>query len=165
MPLDGKFGIEKGESIMANPYAIFKTNEGMEQSGIFLDYGDFRVKIARAGGANKRFGKLLTARLKPFKRQIEMDSMDENVATGVMVETYVDSVILDIEIKDKDASTDSNPVYVQGILDPESNILPFNRENAIKFFTDLPELFKDVQAQAGQVALFRAEEQEAEIKN
>jgi hypothetical protein len=150
---------------MANPYDVFKTDKDMETTGVILDYGDFRVKIARAGGANKKFGKLLTARLKPFKRQIEIDSMDETVASGIMVETYVDAVILDMEVKDKENGTDSNPVYVQGILDPTGNVLPYNKENAVKFLTDLPELFKDIQAQAGQVALFRTEEQAEEIKN
>jgi hypothetical protein len=150
---------------MANPYAIFKTDEKVEVDGVILDYGDFRVKIARAGGSNKRFGKILSDRLKPYKRQMEMDAMDDDVARGIMIETYVDTIILEMEVKDVPNSTPETTVYTQGILDPAGEVLEYNRTNAIQFFKNLPELFRDVQSQANQVSLFRIEEQDKEIKN
>lgn len=150
---------------MANPYAVFKTDSDVEVNGVILDYGDIRIRIARAGGANKKFNRLLTARLKQYKRQIDTESLDEEVASEVMIETYVDGIVLNMEVKDKVNSTKALAVYTPGILDPDGNVLEFNRTNAIAFFTNLPELFKDVQVQSTQVALFRAVEQEEEIKN
>ena len=33
----------------------FETDPVLESEGIWIDYGAFRVKIARAGGANKKY--------------------------------------------------------------------------------------------------------------
>ena len=39
------------------------------------------------------------------------------------------------------------------------------RDEMIKQFTDLPDLFKDIQEQAGKVSLFRSAELEEDAKN
>lgn len=150
---------------MSNPYSMFKTDEKAEKEGIILDYGDFRVKIARAGGANRSFGKLLNERLKPHKRQMDAENMDDDVANDIMIECYVDTIIKDMEVKDAVNSTKETPVYTKGILDATGNVIPYNRDNTIALFKNLPELFRDVQSQAGSVALFRATVREAEVKN
>lgn len=135
---------------MASPYELFKTDEKAElDEGVILDYGEFNIRIARAGGSNKKFGKLLNVRLKPHRRQMETDTMDDAVATRIMVETYADSIILGWN----------------NVKDASGADMEYNRENVIKLFTDLPDLFRDVQSQAGQVALFRSAEADATIKN
>jgi hypothetical protein len=151
---------------MANPYVTFKTNpEAETKTGVLLDYGDFRITIIRAGGANKKFSKLYTERTKPYKRQMDTETLDENVSKDLMIKLYADAVIIDMDVKDNENSTENKPVYIQGIFTPEGTILPYVRENVIKFFKDLPELFTDVVSQANLISLFRAEEQDAEIKN
>ena len=135
---------------MASPYELFKTDEKFEvEQGVTLDYGEFKIRIARAGGANKRFGKLLNTRLKPHRRQMETDTMDEKVALKIMIETYADTIVLGWE----------------GVKDETGKIMVYSKENVIKLFTDLPELFRDVQRQADNVALFRAEELAEDSKN
>ena len=51
------------------------------------------------------------------------------------------------------------------VQDAEGNDLAFSKENVIKLFTDLPELFEDVQNAASTQALFRQETLEQEAKN
>ena len=37
---------------MTSPYDIFKTDATTETEGLVLDYGDFQIRIARAGGSS-----------------------------------------------------------------------------------------------------------------
>jgi len=133
-----------------NPYKMFKNDPDLEsQKGIILDYGEFKIRIARAGGANTDFNRSLRARIKPYKKQIEHNLMDNDLAQQILAEVYADSVILNWS----------------GVTDEEGNELEFTRENVIKVLTDLPELFNDIQAQAQELSNFRELEIEDEAKN
>jgi hypothetical protein len=136
-------------------YGLFQTNVDMEQQGVVLNYGDnaagqpVRVKIARAGGSNARFAKALEARMRPYRRQFETGTLDDKVATAMLIEVFADSVILGWE----------------GITDAAGNVLPYNRANVIKVLTDLPDLFSDIREQAMKSANYRAEQTEADSGN
>lgn len=125
---------------MTSPYDIFKTDATTETEGLVLDYGDFQIRIARAGGANRAFARALEARLKPYRRQLQNETLDEQVAERIMRETYADHVILGWE----------------GMTGSDGKALAFTRDSVLKLLADLPELFRDLQDQAGRVALFRA---------
>lgn len=143
-----------------NPYSMFKNDENAEvNQGVVLNYGDFRVRIARAGGANKKFGRLLTARLKPYKRQLDTETMQDEVAAKLMAEIYADSIILGW------VSKNGEDKFVEGIHAEDGSIVPYSREAVIGILTKLPDLFRDIQIQAAQVSLFRSVEQEKEAKN
>lgn len=133
-----------------NLYKTYKTTDTMEKDGIDLQYGpDCRIRIARAGGSNQRFGKLLGDKLKPYRRQIDNGTMDDAVAAKIMAEVYAETVILGWT----------------GVEDSDGNKLDFNRETCTNLLIDLPELFRDIQEQAQKVSNFRAEEREEDTKN
>ena len=133
-----------------NPYQMFQTNAAAEtDQGIVLDYGSFSLRIVRAGGANKRYGQELTRRLKPHRRQIDNDTLDNAVAEKIMAELYADTVLIGWD----------------GVTDATGAPLPFGKANVVKLFTDLPDLFRDVQEQAAKVGNFRLEERESDAKN
>ena len=129
---------------MASPYDLFKTDPRTETEGLTLDYGDFQIRIARAGGANRGFVRALEARLKPYRRQLQSETLDEQVAERILREVYADHVILGW----------------QGVTDGDGKPMAFGRENLLKLLADLPELFRDLQEQAGRIALFRVQELE-----
>lgn len=154
---------------MANPYELFKTDEKAEkEEGVILNYGDFGFQIARAGGSNKKFAELIDKRLlKPFRQQMKNESMDENVALGIMRKIYVDCIILNPLVKSDNGSIvdrDGNK-WNKGLLAKDGSILEGTKEEMIQQFTDLPELFRDIQEQAGKVSLFRSSEVEEDAKN
>lgn len=136
---------------MASLYDLFKTDEQAEtQDGIVLDYGAAgRIRIVRAGGANKRFAQALNSKLRPYQRQLASDTMDEGLAARLMAEVYADTVIIGWE----------------GVADADGAELPYCRANVVKLLTDLPELFRDIQSQAVAAANFRAAELETGVKN
>lgn len=140
---------------MSGLYQAFETNKDLESSGIELDYGKnskgapIRIKIARAGGANKRFAKVLDRLLRPYKRQLANDQLSDDVAKEVMIQAYADSVVLGWE----------------GVEDREGNPMEFSRDNVVRLFNDLPELFLDVQQQSQKAALFLVDILEGEQGN
>jgi len=153
---------------MANPFTMFKTDPVMEnETGVVLDYGDFGFRIKRAGGANKSFGKLLDKRLEPYRRQMEAKIMDEDVATNLMIKTYIDTIIIAPLIADPlgDYADKDGKKWRKGLYEEDGSILEGTKEEMIAYFTKLPEQFRDVQSQANSIALFRAAELEADVKN
>jgi len=132
-----------------NPYQMFKTDNTIETDGINLDYGKFQIRIARAGGANQAYIKMLGDRLKPYRRRLANGTMDNATSERLLAEIYAGSVILGWE----------------GVTDAEGIPIEFTRDNCVKLLLDLPELFRDIQEQAQKVANFRAEEIEADAQD
>ena len=134
---------------MNGPYSVFRTDKALEKEGIVLDYGDFKIKVARAGGANSAFQKALTAKIRPYKRQLDAGTIPDDVAEKLFLDVYAESVVLGWD----------------GVTDENGKLLPYSKENAVKLFSDLPDLFRDVQNQAAAISNFRAEVTEDTIKN
>lgn len=129
-------------------YGLFKTDGSLENSGVIIDYGSFRVTLARAGGSNKKYIKSLESKVKPYKRAIQTDTLDADRQVAILREVYAEAVVLNWEVKNAGK-------FVQGIESPEGEILGFNKENVIDAFSNLPDLFQDIQEQASKASLFR----------
>jgi len=134
---------------MTSPYAQFQTDESLETEGVVLDYGDYQIRIARAGGANKRFAKVLEAKQKPHRRQIQNETLDEGVARKLLAESYAEAVVLGWD----------------NLTGPDGKPMPYSKQNCVKLLLDLPDLFADIREQAAKVALFRREEIEEAAGN
>lgn len=138
-----------------NLYNQFKTDETLETDGIFIEYGEtadgkpIRIRIARAGGKNKAFTKALEKATRPHRKAIQTGSLDSATADKLYREVFVDTVVLGWE----------------NVTDENGKPLEFNRENALKVFTDLPDLFQDLRDQAANSALFREEVLEEDLGN
>lgn len=136
-------------------YEQFATDKSFEKQGIVLEYGTnkdgkpIRIRIARAGGSNQKFAKVLERETKPYRRQLQNETLDEEIGTAVQRRVYARAVILGWE----------------NVEDLNGQPLAFNEENIIKLLTDLPDLFADIREQASKSALFRAEALEVESKN
>lgn len=137
----------------------FATDVSLETEGIVIDYGNDRIRIARAGGANKKFAKLLERRTKPFRRAIAVGAFSNDRSMDIMREVYAHAVVLDWEVN---KGTETVPKWEKGI-DPKDagttgkNLLPVTPENIKKVFINLPDLFIDLQQQAQAGALYREE--------
>lgn len=131
-------------------YKAFETDKQKEQDGIELDYGDMgSIFVARAGGANKRFAKALEFRSRPYRRQLDKGTLSDDVANKLLAEVFADTIVLGWK----------------GILDKEGSEVEFTKENCIKLFMELPELFTDIQEQTQKMANFQAEDLEDDSKN
>ncbi len=144
-------------------YEQFQMSGSLEVKGVELDYGSFRVTIARAGGANKKYERLLAAKRKPYTRQIQTETMSEDLANKILQEVFTETIVLRWETR---VGEDEFQV---GIRPPpgENNgkLLPFNKESMLFTFKNLEELWLDIRAKANQVSLFREQELEEDAKN
>ncbi|HNQ98406.1 MAG TPA: hypothetical protein PKN52_00320 [Trueperaceae bacterium] len=139
-------------------YKLFKTDPNLEKAGIVVDYGDFRVTLARAGGGNRRFAQVLEAKTKPFKRAIQTEMMDNERGLQLLRETYAEAVILNWEVRQGED-------WVQGIEAPDGSVMEFSVANVLETFKNLPDLFTDLQEQASKAALFRQTVRENDAGN
>lgn len=131
-----------------NPYKMFKTDEKIETDGLKLDYGDFKITIARAGGANAKYKRLIREHIKKYGRRIDAGTLRDEEATLIMAGIFADGVILGWE----------------NVSDENGKFMDFTRENCVKLLTDLPDLFADIREQAALAANFRAGEIERDSK-
>lgn len=148
-------------------YSQFKTDTKLEKDGILLEYGEnskgkpICIRIARAGGSNERFNKRLEAASKPYRRQIQTETIATETIAKMIRQVYAETVVLgweNVELIVKD--NDGNPV------EPEQyEERMFTVPNCLELFNDLPDLFLDIQEQAQRAALFRTEIREADAGN
>lgn len=146
-------------------YKQFKTDDNVEKNGLLLQYGEtaegkpVTIRIARAGGANTQFQKRLEALTRPHRRQLQTETLSPKVAESLVRRAYAETVVLGWE----------NVEFP--VLDAEGNptdaveALPFTVDNCMRLFTDLPDLFADLQEQASKAALFRQDLLEADAGN
>lgn len=146
-----------------SPYAQFKTNQQIESEGITLDYGSFYLRVGRAGGANKTFKRTMKRIFDPHRRAIQTETLAENKLTALMIQAYAEG---NVYAWGYTKEVDGKSVTVEGkMLDEEGAEMDFNVANVKKLFTDLPDLFADVQEQCGKVSLFRDVLNDDDAKN
>jgi hypothetical protein len=140
-------------------YKQFKTDESIERTGVLLEYGEtddgkpICIRIARAGGGNKAFERRMEAESKPYRRQLQNETIDSKQLMKILRKVYSETVVIGWE----------NVRYESG---PNAGKdIPFTPENCAQLFTDLPDLFTDIQEQSRRAALFRVQELEDDAKN
>lgn len=138
-----------------NLYKQFETNADLEKTGVVIEYGNnsngkvISFRVARAGGRNTAYLTYLENKLKPHRRLIQMDTMDQKLFESIVLDAFSTTVVLGWE----------------GVEDRNGNPIPYTPNNAINLFNDLPDLYKDLQEQSMKVALFRNEVLDGDVKN
>lgn len=143
---------------MSNMYELFDMDAKSEKDGVWVDYGDFRTQLARAGGANKLFQRTLEQKSRPFRRAIQTETIDAETVNRILRETYAMAVVRDWQVK-------VDGEWKQGIHGEDGTVLPFNTANVLVVYNRLPELFDDHRELASKTALFRAVLREEDAKN
>lgn len=139
-------------------YDIFETDEDLETTGIWLDYGDFRLKVASAGQGNKKYVRYAEKALKPIRRAMQAGAVSNERSLAIMSDIFAKTIVLDWQVKVDDA-------WKSGIEGRDGDILQFNYDNVIATFSALPNLFMDIQEQAQSIANFRKAELEDDSGN
>ena len=134
---------------MSNPYEMFETDAGLEQDGQWIDYGDFEIKIAKAGGGNRRYVRIHQELMKPYERRAAVGALDEETARPVLAKIYAKAVVLDWK----------------GVTDRDGAPLPFSEQNVASLLCDLPALFADLINIASNDQAWKAFAREEQAKN
>lgn len=117
--------------------------------GVRIEYDEGKAFIIhRAGGSNRKFAKLFQREFKRHERKMQMGTLPENVAEKIMRECYAHAVVIGWE----GITAGGEPV-------------PFSPEACIAFFEARPEVFRAIQRDANDLAIFRKQAQEANEGN
>jgi hypothetical protein len=144
---------------MTGMYNTFKTDPTREQEGVFLDYGEFRIRVAHAGQGNKRYVAYAEKALRPVRQAMNAGALSNERSMNIMADIYAKTIILEWQVLQEDKT------WKSGIEAEDGSILPFNAENVELTLKNLPNLFSDIQSQASSIANFRAAEIEEEAGN
>jgi len=137
---------------------MFETDTAVEREGIWVVYApDVEVRVARAGGGNKHFAKVMQRLAKPHRRAIQTDSVDETILKNIFIKAYAQAVIVDWKGFTKDLITHNDA--------DSKTMLDFNSDNVEAVLRAQPNLFQDIQKAADTISYFRAEINEADSGN
>jgi hypothetical protein len=130
-------------------YKTFGTDDNLENEGIFLEVEEgIRFKVRRMGGKNKKYSERMAKISRPYKRQLEQGTLEEHMAKSLLKKAFVDACLCGWE----------------GVTDKENRPLVYSKENALKLFDDLPDLFDLLREEADKLINFQEEEKEDIIK-
>ena len=155
-PIDGSDGLASdppsisltqttGNLNMADLYKLFKGATNLETEGVWFEIAEgVKFLMARAGGANKKYNRVFQSLMKPHMRAYRNGTLDDAVSNKIMRQAFAKGVLLDWE----------------GVQDESGNTLEFSYDNAMKLFTDLPDLFDALFDEAGKLGNYTLKEME-----
>ena len=130
-------------------YQQYQTDPTAEAEGVWVrDLAPgFHVKIARLNNPKHKAVSLRLAR--PFRAQIDRDTLSEEKADELVVQALAETIVMDWEGGTDEAGAALEPTLA----------------NKVKLLTDLPDLRADIVQAAKTQDLYRAESIEAAVKN
>lgn len=141
---------------MANPFELFETDESLETKGINLDYGDFEITVARAGGSNSAYENAMLDVHKKHRYKLENGLFKGDEANRTLAEVYAKTVVKGWRSKK----------FGEGKLEgKDGKPIEFSEANVVDLLVRLPALFADVRQRAQAIGDFRREQREADVKN
>jgi hypothetical protein len=140
-------------------YKLYETNESKEKNGVvcFFANEELRLTLARAGGGNTRYSKLIAAKAKPHKRAIQSGTMPEEKSQEILYRAFAEAIIIKWETL---VDNEYKPV-----IETKEGPKPVSPELIVQVFKDLPDLFLEIHEEANRLANFRDEERETDEKN
>ena len=135
----------------------FKTNSTKENEGVEIEFPEAQNDdgsipvfiISRMGKSNKAYSKALEAATRPYRRQVELGTMKNDVAESLFLGVFVDTVLKGWK----------------DVQDEEGNAIPFSRDSAKALLEELPDVYERLQEEAKISSNFRDSSLETEAKN
>jgi|TARA_R110000787_G_scaffold36139_1_gene92447 hypothetical protein len=125
----------------------YATDTAAEQDGVWEPLADgIEIRVARVGNPN--YQRIWEREIKPYRAQVDRGLMADDKMTEIIIKVMAEAVLLDWK----------NVEY-------EGKKLQYNRANALRILTELPDFRADVLFLANQQASYRAAEIEEAEKN
>lgn len=133
----------------------YATDSAKEANGVTVPFGtnddgtEISFVIARLGGGNKAYAKALEAAQKPYRRQIQLKTMDTELHEKIFRDVFAATII-------KGWSN---------VRDADEKEISFTSKNAAILLEKLPNLYDELFAQSQNLELFRSDTVEEDEKN
>ena len=146
-------------------FSEFKTDKLLEAEGTQFTYtaGDgkpmFRVRLARAGGANKKYDQVRERVTSPYRR---LKSLTDEMQQQIAYEVFAEAIVVKDSWETYDRKTDD---FVPGIEQADGSVVPATIENIIKTVKELPDLYSILLAEALNMDNYKRVALEQDAKN
>lgn len=141
----------------------YKTDKNLEADGVEIPVAvneangqPILFRVARMSPSNKKYAARLNKVTRPHQAAIQNDAMDNTLARKMLQEVFVDTILLGWTNLPKSDLTGN---------EADTGDLEFNRENALALFTELPDLYDQLEKQAQSAASFREQERDVNAGN
>lgn len=141
---------------MSGPHEQFGISADASTEGVWLDYGDyaFHVTYTGEGTENKKFKKMMTAKLAPYTRYLE----DSDI-------TPPESALK--AVKELTAEVFASTVILgwRDMTGKDGKPLAFNPKNCKTLLLEVPVLFAKLQEETRKFVNFQGKQRDADSKN
>ncbi len=121
---------------------FFKANSELEKEGVDFAIDDTTsFKVRRFGAQNPRTKAAFAYYYKPYARQVDMGTLPPEKSLEITMKIFVDTCL----------------VSWQGVVDEAGKAIEFTKENAIKLFKSLPDLFDTLWKHANSFESYKEE--------
>jgi len=142
----------------------YATSSELETLGTDLDLGSVGIfKIARAGGANRKYEDLVRDLTRPHQSAIQSGNMEPSVADRILVEAFSKTVVLGWYKKGDTTRLGYECEY--DVTGPDGEPLPYSIQNAKMLLEKLPDLMADIKKCSESAAAYSANLLEQEGKS
>lgn len=142
---------------MSGLHKQFKTNSAKESEGVEIEFPEAQNDdgsiptfiISRMGKSNKAYSKSLEAATRPYRRQVELGTMKNEVAEGLFMGVFVDTILRGWK----------------NVQDENGQPIAYSKDAATALLNELPDVYERLQEEAKLSANFRDSALDAEAKN
>lgn len=128
----------------------YNTDKGLEEAGVWVDYGDgLKVKVRRLSSKTSRDVRRKLE--KPYAAQFRNREMPDSLQEELLNKQVSMAIVLDWE----------------GVEDPDKAdaMLPYSQENVLRMVTEFPDFRDDILTAAMERTTFEKEQREKGAKN
>lgn len=142
---------------MSGLHKQFKTNSVKEIEGVEIEFPEAQNDdgsiptfiISRMGKGNKAYSKALEAATRPYRRQVELGTMKNEVAETLFMGVFCDTVLKGWK----------------NVQNESGEAIAFSKDSAMALMAELPDVYERLQEEAKLSANFRDSALEAEAGN
>lgn len=147
-------------------YQKYITDPTKEQGGIVKDFGDFVITVARAGGSNSAYGKVMAELFAPYEQVMALDQMQDEIVSEIWHKVLCRTVIKYWSFKEPSPENPKQQTLVAGLgRDEGGNIVEATEENICELFKQAKELFVEIRVFAEQRENYSLLNRQAATKN
>lgn len=144
---------------MSGLFKAYKTDASKEVSGVRIEFAEAQNDdgtiptfiLSRLGKSNTAYTKAMEAETRPYRRQMELGTMKNEVAEELFKKVFVNTVLKGWE----------------NVQDEDGKEIPFSPANALNLINapGMGDFYERLQTEANLSANFRELAREAEAKN
>lgn len=130
-----------------------KTSTVLEREGVFLERGNTRVRLRRAGGSNTAFNFAMAKIMKDHGRALQNGLISDEAAMKLLHRVFAEHVVLTWETDTSDDDKVQN--WESGIETADGSLAPVTVDNIVAYWIDVPDWFNEVKSFSEDLQYYR----------